>query len=363
MAFNLLYVLVAFAGGAMGAVFGSLLAFIFVAVVIAGGLGAGGSPEILGVLGFGGWGFYAPQIAFTGGAFASAYARWKGYIKTGQDITTALISLKKPDALIAGGVGGLLGYLCMILHAKFLTSFIDGVPFAVVVPALISKIVFDGSVFGKETPEVKAAGGRFSVNSPVNWIPYVSTGLEKTMLGLIMGIGGAYSTILLAGNPATAAWAAFVPFMVSVFSLIGFYFGVAIAPNHHIVYSASLGVLYYVAYAHGGAGALLAADGVQDPAVVTGCMLWGVSLGVMAAFWADFSARAFHLFGSKIGGVHFDPPTTGIFFTSIFAVFIFKFAYVNPTLSVVVPAAILVVAIILSVLDQLNLKKPAGAQA
>jgi hypothetical protein len=176
-----------------------------------------------------------------------------------------------------------------------------------------------------------------------------------------MGIGGAYSTILLAGNPNTAAWAAFVPFMVSVFSLIGFYFGVAIAPNHHIVYCASLGVLYYVAYAHGGAGALLAVNGVQDPAVVTGCMLWGVSSGVMATFWADFSARAFHLYGNKIGSVHFDPPTTGIFFTSIFCVFFFKFAYANPTLTVVIPVAILVIAVILSVIDQAALKKAVQA--
>ncbi|MCL2126754.1 MAG: hypothetical protein FWH38_00750 [Treponema sp.] len=357
MAFNLLLVLVAFAGGCMGAVFGCLLAFIFVPLVIAGGLGAMGSPEILGILGFGGWGFYAPQISFAGGAFASAYAKWKGYLQSGQDITTALISLKKPDVILLGGVGGLLGYLCMILHANFLTSVVDGVPFGVVVPALIAKIIFDGCVFGKVPDEVKAAGGRYSVRSPVQWIPYVTTGWEKTLLGLVMGIGGAYCTVLLAGNPNTAPWAAFVPFMVAVFSLIGFYFGVAIAPNHHIVYSASLGVLYYVAYAHGGAGALLAVDGVQNPEVVTGCMLWGVSLGVMATFWADFGARTFHLFGNKIGGVHFDPPTQGIFFTSIFAICIFRFAYVNPVLSVVVPVLILAVAVILSIADQVSLKK------
>jgi hypothetical protein len=120
-------------------------------------------------------------------------------------------------------------------------------------------------------------------------------------------------------------------------------------------------VLYYVAYAHGGAGALLAVDGVQNPEVVRGCMFWGVSLGLMAAFWADFSARTFHLFGNKIGGVHVDPPTAGIFFTSIFAVFIFKFAYVDPTLSVVVPVAILVIAVILSVIDQVALKKAVKA--
>jgi hypothetical protein len=363
MAFNLLLVLVAFAGGAMGAVFGCLLAFIFVSLVIAAGLGAMGSPEILGVLGFGGWGFYAPQISFAGGAFASAYAKWKGYIKSGQDITTALISLRKPDVLILGGVGGILGYLCMIVHAKFLTGFIDGVPFAVVITALISKVVFDGSFFGKTPPEVKAVGGRFSVNSPVNWIPYVSSGLEKTLLGLIMGIGGAYATVLLAGNPNTAAWAAFLPFAIAVFSLIGFYFGVAIAPNHHIVYCASLGVLYYVAYAQGGAGALLAVDGVQNSAVVTGSMLWGVSSGVMAAFMADFGARTLHLYGNKIGGVHVDPPTCGIFFTSIFNVFVFKFFYPNPTLTVVVPVLILVIAIILSVVDLSNQKKAAKAAA
>jgi hypothetical protein len=362
MAFNFLLVLVAFAGGAMGAIFGSLLAFIFVAVVIAGGLGAMGSPEILGVLGFGGWGFYAPQIAFTGGAFASGYARWKGYIKSGQDITTALVSLRKWDALVAGGVGGLLGYFCMLIHAHTpLKNWMDSVPFAVVVPALICKIVFDQSVFGKTSPEVKAAGGRFSPNSPVNWIPYNSTGAEKLLIGTIMGIGGAYSTILLAGNPNTAAWAAFIPFMVSVFSLIGFYFGVAIVPNHHMVYCASLGVLYYVAYAHGGAQALLAKDGVQDPAIVTSCMLWGVSMSVMASFWGDFSARAFHLYSNKIGGVHFDPPTTGIWITSIFAVGIFKFFYANPTASVVIPVAIFAIAFILAIADQGQLKKAKAA--
>jgi hypothetical protein len=200
------------------------------------------------------------------------------------------------------------------------------------------------------------------VNSPVNWIPYVSSGLEKTLLGLIMGIGGAYATVLLAGNPNTAAWAAFLPFAISVFSLIGFYFGVAIAPNHHIVYCASLGVLYYVAYAHGGAGALLVPEGgVQNPDVVRGSMLWGISSGVMAAFMADFGARTFHLFGNKIGGVHVDPPTLGIFFTSIFCVFVFKFFYANPALTVAVPVLILVVAVILSAVDLSGQKKAAKA--
>jgi hypothetical protein len=89
-------------------------------------------------------------------------------------------------------------------------------------------------------------------------------------------------------------------------------------------------------------------------------MLWGVSSGVMAAFFADFSARTFHLFGNKIGGVHVDPPTSGIFFTSIFDVFIFKFFYGNSTLSVVVPVLILVIAVILSAVDLANQKKVAA---
>ncbi|MDR2767243.1 MAG: hypothetical protein LBB82_02830, partial [Treponema sp.] len=122
-------------------------------------------------------------------------------------------------------------------------------------------------------------------------------------------------------------------------------------------------VLYYVAYAHGGAGVLLAENGVQNQAVVTGAMLWGVSSGVMAAFMADFGARTLHLYGNKIGGVHVDPPTCGIFFTSIFNIFVFKFFYPTPTLTVVVPVLILVIAVILSVVDLFNQKKAVKAAA
>ncbi|MDR0599719.1 MAG: hypothetical protein LBG84_06535 [Treponema sp.] len=343
MEFTLLYALVAFAGGAMGAIFGCLLAFIFVAVVIAAGLGMGGSLETLGVLGFGGWGFYAPQISFAGGAFASAYAGWRGYQKSGQDITTALVSLKKPDVLLMGGVGGLLGYLCMFIHAMTpLKTWMDSVPFAVVVPALIAKIVFDGSVFGPTSPEAKAAGGRFNVNSPVVWLPYNCTGLEKLLTAAIMGVGGAYATYILAQNPNTAAWAAFLPFCISVFSLIGFYFGMAIVPNHHMVYCASFGVLMSMSNGVGVA------------------MLWGVSMAVMAHFWADFSARACHLYSKKAGN-HFDPPTAGIWLATIFIVGIFPRigAYANPGLAVAVPVVVLAVACILAIVDQVQLKKKA----
>ncbi|MDR1508874.1 MAG: hypothetical protein LBS53_04485 [Synergistaceae bacterium] len=369
----LVQALVAFVGGAMGAAFSSLFAFVFVALVIALGLGVAtsGNTDGLFVFGFGAFGFYAPQISFAGGAFASAYARWKEYkgpsgqLISGQDIMTALIVLKKPDVLIAGGAGGVLSFIYMLIHQKFLSPYMDGVPFAVVATALTAKLAFDNSLFGIEPAEVKAAGGRFSPKSPVMWLPYVNNGTEKLLWGFIMGLGGAWLTVRFAANSVTAGVAAYVPFSIAVFSLIGFYMGIAVAPNHHIVYCASLGVLFFLGYHPEWAKAVSAQVPYDqiDKGLVSAALIWGTVSAIMAAFFADFLARCFHLYGSKIGGVHVDPPTLGILATSVFTNWIFAATgcYTSSALSAAVPAAIMIICIALAVMDSSKLKASAAS--
>jgi hypothetical protein len=89
-------------------------------------------------------------------------------------------------------------------------------------------------------------------------------------------------------------------------------------------------------------------------------MLWGVSMAVMAHFWADFSARAWNLYSKKAGN-HFDPPTTGIWITTIFIVGIFSRigAYTTPALTIAIPVVVLAIACILAIVDQVQLKKTA----
>jgi len=360
MSISLIGILVAFAGGAMGAIFSSLFAFVFVALIIAGGMGLAGNPETLGNFGFGAFGFWAPHISFSGGAFASAYAAWKKYKHpagnpvASQDITTALISLKKPDVILAGGVGGLLGYLSYVLWAVTpLKNWMDSVPFAVVMVALIAKVVFDGSVFGKTPDDIKAVGGRFNVNCPRVWLPYCCTGTEKLLVGTVMGLGGAWAVTTLArfgiDHPefapeiiaAVTSKAAFIPFMVAVFSLIGFYFGMAVVPNHHIVYCAALGVLF-----------------LGNPTETPGtAILWGTAMGALAMFAADFGARAFNLYGNKIGSVHFDPPTAGIWLVSILVMICFNFHLFGGGLDIAVPVILFVFMAALAVVDHVKLKK------
>jgi hypothetical protein len=136
--------LFSFCGGAFAAVIGSLAAFIICGVMALLGVisaMAGVDFNWFGLIPFGI--FFGPHISFAGGAAAAAFAKKKGYLGSGKDIAKALISLKKPSVIIAGGIYGMLGYLINYGISTVMAGKIDTVAFTIVILGLITKFLYD----------------------------------------------------------------------------------------------------------------------------------------------------------------------------------------------------------------------------
>jgi len=291
-----------FCGGMIGAIFGPVTTFIVVGFT--GLLGviaviAGSSFDWIGTIALGP--LFGPHVAFVGGVAAAAYAAKVKKLESGKDIVTPLISIKSPMVLIVGGIFGSAGYLMNAAFLQYFPGKFDSIAFTIVILALIGKTIFGefgiSGIVGQTPDEIKAIGGRFHVNSPNQWLPYLSTGTEKALVALSVGGGSAYVTAVMLQNPETAGVAAFVGFFMSAASLLWLITGFAIPVTHHMTLCASYAVL-----------------------VSGGSILWGITGALIAAFAADFLAQVFLLYGSD---THVDPPSMGIAVTSLLILSIF----------------------------------------
>ncbi len=190
------------------------------------------------------------------------------------------------------------------LFLRFFPGKFDSIAFTIVSMAIIGKVLFGEAglkgFYGSTPEEIKEVGGRFSSKSPIQWLPYLSSGLEKLLAAVSFGGASAYITTIMLQNPETAGVAAFVGFFMSAASLLWLINGFAIPVTHHITLCAS-----YAVVASGGN------------------IVWGLIGAIIAAFAADFLAQVFLLYGSD---VHVDPPSMGIAVTSLLLVTIFPAA-------------------------------------
>ncbi|HVI41641.1 MAG TPA: hypothetical protein VM577_13395 [Anaerovoracaceae bacterium] len=341
---SILILIAAFCGGALGAILGGLLSYILIGFIGLAGVAVmmfGSSYNMLGLLSFGY--FYGPQIGFVGGVGAAAYARSKGWLASGKDVFTPLISLKKPSVILFGGLLGVAGAVVFYLLGLVAVGKIDLVASTIIIVTFFVKIIFDRSIFGDEPEEVKKAGGRFSSISPIQWIPYVSTVTEKTLVGLIVGFGATWVTytMLLDPTPAVQQASIYLPFFIGTLTLMRFYWGTAIPVTHHICICASYGIW-----------------------VSGGNILWGVVGGLLAAHAGDLGARTLMLYGKKIGGVWIDPPTCAVMIVSfcLFTIFPALGIY-KGQLATIIPIAIIVVAVIWSVVESVQMSKQVSEPA
>ncbi|SMC82555.1 hypothetical protein [Papillibacter cinnamivorans] len=340
---NLTALLAAFCGGAFGAAFGGLTAFIFVGIVGIGGVAAGmcgATFNWLGVIPFGS--FYGPHIMFAGGVGAAAFARKMGYLEAGKDIFTALVSLKKPVVLVIGGLVGMLGYVLNYGFAAVFPGKVDTVALTVFASAIIAKVIFGDrglkEVFGETPADIKKIGGRLSVYSTGMWLPYVNTAAEKTMIGLAAGGGSACLTYWMMQDAAAAPYAIYIPFFLSVITLIWVQIGVKIPVTHHISLCASYGLL-----------------------ISGGNLIWGLAGGMIAAFMGDLVAKLFFVYGD----CWVDPPATGIAFTSVVLFTVLPLTGVfglTGAYSYIIPSAILAAAVLYGMVQSAEMKSKKHAE-
>lgn len=163
---DLIPLILAFLTGIVGASYSGQAAFIFTGFTGLASLGvmAAGSGAAQSVA-FGFW--WHPAMAFFASVVAVAYAGKRGYVANGKAIDLPLISLKKPDVLLVGGVSALVGYFVMQLLTSptFLGIKADGGAITIFVLSLVAKLWIDnGHLMGKVPDEIKAQGGRFGSN-------------------------------------------------------------------------------------------------------------------------------------------------------------------------------------------------------
>lgn len=315
--------LVAFAGGAVGAAVGGYAAYGLAGLVVTVGeiarvtSGAGGSPLVAdsptlanaGVTGLVGYGpVLGPHVAFAGGAAAAAYAGRKGHLDTDFPYHEAKHLAAplgpRPGALLVGGVFGVLGYWLAQLSLRLGLPW-DPVAASVVVSALLHRAVFGYPLLGRLDTDLldmspyddgdrrmaadgdgaQSLAGRYVVEP---WLPYQSEWATVTLLGLVVGV--------FAGFLAVTTGSYFLAFGIAATGLLFLTAGVERFPvTHHMALPAGIAAL-----ALPGAGP-------------TTAVLVGGAFGVLAGLVGELAQRTLYAHADT----HLDPPSVAIVVTTL----------------------------------------------
>lgn len=277
---DIIALLAAFGGGALGALIGSIPAFIFAGIfaIVGGVLTLAGITEpTIGNIAFGS--FFGPHIAFTGGVVAAAFAANKRKtLDNGMDIISPLYGTNDYTVILMGGVFGVIGFLFHYLYGTVLKLNTDIPAITVFTVFVISRLVFGKTgVLGKYTGEGKR-----------QWLPDKKTLINHIVLGLSIGIvvSGVAVSMLNSGVPAEAmAIYPVVCFGISAVSLIFLQTGFAVPVTHHITLPAAAA------------------------AVMTGNVFIGIIVAIISAVLWLIACNTVN----SHCDTHIDPPATVIF--------------------------------------------------
>ena len=230
---SILYVIAAFGGGVFAAAIGGVPAFILTGVFsilgsAAGMCGAGEASDLL--LNYFAFGpFFGPHIAFAGAVAGSAFARKKGILENGADITTPLAGLNDASVLLVGGVFGVIGCLFKELVVANLFAgtisnrlITDAPGITVFLSAILVRLVFGGKL--RTGTETISKGKALAATIVIG-------------IGYSIMVGGLFVAAVSAGFPVEAFGGCY-PQMIFGIAAIGLVFatmGHAYYGCHHIV--------------------------------------------------------------------------------------------------------------------------------
>ena len=334
-------IIASFAGGVLGAALGALPAFVFMGFVIIGGEALRiAAINIAGVefpgytfeLAFGA--FFGPHIAFAGGAAALAYAAKKGYMgpgfggnwapHKGKNILIAFAG-RHADVLLVGGLFGILGWVIFYVSGELLALPWDPIAVAVVLSALIHRLVFRYAIIGEirgnnifdvspfergETHETDGTGGRPAERGNAEvWLPWFYKWGNVAIIGLAFGVLGGI-TFYWTGSMFLAFGfsAATLMFLNLSFSDDFAAPQVPVPATHHITLPAATAVAAY-----GGFEAAPEIAAVQGEIVLLEAVLIGAVFGLIGALLGEVAQRVFFMHGDT----HWDPPATSIVLTTL----------------------------------------------
>lgn len=284
------------AGGFLGAAFGPLIAFVFTGVAVIVGVAAligSGDPAFLDSVAFGP--FFGPHISFAGGVAAAAFAARRGWLDSGRDIVTPLVSLARPSVLLVGAGFGVLGLLLQqaVAALPWFGTRTDSVALSVVLTAIIVRLAFGGSGLIGQHMDGHVGWRRFTPNTEHVWLAYQQRPAVAALLGLFVGALSAWSAaVLLAAYPDAPA-VIFLGFGVSALSLLFLTFGLQVPVTHHITLVSAVAVGAFAGNLAGGDVTL----------VVIGAVFGALTALVGEAFSRLWLIR---------GDTHIDPPASAI---------------------------------------------------
>ena len=287
----IIWIVLGFFGGVFGATVGGLLSFVFcgIGALISSALMLAGHAETAGFVdAWVTWGpFVGPQTAFVGGCWAATYAKHKAGFHNGRDICQPLITLQRPDVLLVGGIGGVVGLLCTWLAWLVPNLPVSGledktiattnsVALGVMVASIIGRLVVGKTgMFGKVPDDVN----RFDGNENNCWIPWQHSSMNIIILATMVGLT---SSILTYFNSNMHLM--LFGLMTVLFSFM--ILGQGVIAGHHYAITAFFAV------------------------ATTGNVAWGLTFALIAGFACDFFAFLFTAHGDS----HIDPPTCAIAF-------------------------------------------------
>ncbi|MBM4430991.1 MAG: permease, partial [Chloroflexi bacterium] len=219
---SLFGLLAAFGGGVVGTAFGALIAFSFVGAFGLIGiaiLAAGGTVDWNGLVTFGP--IWAPSVGgFAAGAAAAAFLGAKGKLKKGNDIVTPVFSTGSAEALLVGGVFGIVGYVILWLLGQVgIAPWTDGIALTVFLSAAIVRLVWGKTgLLGK----VPAGEDRF--------------GALKTnpLLKVAIGLGAGLFSVALLNAIGADKGGVVAGFCISATSLFLLQGGFGVPVTHHM---------------------------------------------------------------------------------------------------------------------------------
>lgn len=319
----------AFFGGALGTAFGGVNIFIITGIAAIVGVAVescGIDFSLMNNLAFGA--FLGPQITFSAPSVAARFAMSKGWIKSGKDMGIPLVSLGHPSVLVFGGIMGMCGYAINYFWGWLLPGGIDTPAATIFTMCILGKLYFEGNPMGRETEEVKKAGGRYALSAPASWLPWLTYAPQKLLMGLAAGGCAAYLTYIAYGTSIYNNIPALV-FGIGALMTLFLISGESVPIPPYMMISASYAVI---------------ASGNN--------FWWGVFFGIVGAFLADFLTKTFYVFGS----FHMDPPGMTIATTSFIILFILPKTGIF-TVGTWLPVTLVLLYIVYSSIQYIRLKK------
>lgn len=282
MNFNIIELLIAFAGGVFGAAIGAFPVWVLcgLAVLIGATINlTTGNTDFMNLVA---WGtFLGPHTSFAGGCAAAAYAAKRKLLTSGKDICTALVGLNNPVVLIIGGVFGIIGhlilYLLLLIPNYSDIAWTNTIALAVIVNMCIARLIFGKTgLFGK----VPVGEKRWIPTTEHSWLSYQSNSQQILLLSIAVGSPAAYMAVILPGSSGLVFGFATVAY---TFMIMGY----KIPVTHHIALSASM------------------------VTAATGNLAWGITFGILAGYLGELCAAFFMYHGDT----HIDPPTMALVLT------------------------------------------------